>query len=143
MVARASLEEAVVVAARAFVEQFVSQGKRRRLLKLLDRPRTHADFLRELDHIRWLDDARATLLSRDTQSTDQIEALLRSRGAPATCTVVSSAGAECGVFRLDDALTNVVGGTSGAIVSCIPGRLAYYEAEEPFVRYLCVANEGV
>lgn len=37
---------------------------------------------------------------------------------------------------LDEALRAVVGRGMGAFVSCVPGRLAYFESEEPGSRYL-------
>ena len=37
---------------------------------------------------------------------------------------------------LHDALNDVVGSSDGTFVSCIPGKLAYFEGEEPNERYI-------
>jgi hypothetical protein len=37
---------------------------------------------------------------------------------------------------LDDALTRIVGFGYGTLISCLPGRLAYFEGEEMRERYL-------
>jgi hypothetical protein len=39
-------------------------------------------------------------------------------------------------FPLEEALNAVVGRGMGAFVSCLRGRLAYFEGEEPGERYL-------
>jgi hypothetical protein len=61
--------------------------------------------------------------------------LLRDRGAPATCVLFSAAAdLDAREMPLDNALAAVVGWNPGTFISCIPGRLAYFEDEEG--RYL-------
>ena len=136
------METTVVDAARAFVESFVVPNKRERYLNWLKRERTHGKFLRELDHLRWLDERNSRAVPRTKQSTEEIEQALRAHGAPDQCIVISANEDECRESTLHDALGTVVGGTAGAIVSCIPGRLAYYEAEEPFERFICLVKRS-
>jgi len=109
---------------------------------LLRREKTRRRFLAELDHFRWLDARYSTAVARGLQFTDQIESLLRQLGAPSDCIVISSDKRQCGRATLSKALSTVVGGSSGAVVSCIPGELAYYEAEEPFERFVCQRVPG-
>ncbi|MEO0461323.1 MAG: hypothetical protein AAF219_10805 [Myxococcota bacterium] len=136
------MDDVVVTAARRFVETFIKAGKRDSYLKLLARQRTYSSFVEQLDHLRWLDNRLAAPVLRHQQHTWQIEELLRNNGAPETCVVVSADPRDCGSMSLRQALTSVVGGGYGAIVSCIEGELAYYEAEEPFSRFLCRVNHA-
>lgn len=71
------------------------------------------------------------------QGTGDIELLLRSRGAPSTCHVMSENGALDGrKLPLAEALAEIVGWGASSLLSCRPGRLAYFEGEEPGERYL-------
>ena len=69
--------------------------------------------------------------SRDPHAT------LTARGAPATCYVVSTANELDGrKVALSDALGAIHPGWHAAFVSCIPGRLAYFEGELPDHHYI-------
>src|SRR5947207_181397 len=62
----------------------------------------------------------------------KIEKLLRVKGAPAACWLVSErSGWDGGQLPLADALEAVVGAGFGTVISCIPGRLGYFEGELP------------
>jgi hypothetical protein len=58
--------------------------------------------------------------------------LLRERGAPEQCYVVSSyLELYCREMPLDEALAQILGGFEiGAFLSCLPGKLAYFQDEE-------------
>jgi hypothetical protein len=65
------------------------------------------------------------------QRASDIAILLRERGAPATCALLSADTDLNGRHMpLDEALRVVVGWCPGTFVSCVPGRLAYFEDEE-------------
>jgi hypothetical protein len=55
--------------------------------------------------------------------------MLKSMGAPDECWVFGNRfdGQQ---MKLDQALQEVIGTRSGTIVSCLPGRLAFFESEE-------------
>jgi len=90
-----------------------------------------------LHHFDYLDERFAKPLPHGVHSANQIAALLEERGAPPTCLVITGLR---NLDRLDmpllKALTEIVGQHYGALVSCIPGRLAYFEGEGPGVRYI-------
>ena len=66
-----------------------------------------------------------------------ILAELRRRGAPDLCYVISNDDELDGrSMPLEAALAGVYCGDMGAIISCIPGKLAYYEGEDPGERYI-------
>ncbi len=134
------VDEEAIAAARAFVDAFVLLSKREKYLRYLRRERDFPLFLQELDHLRFLDMRFVEELPPAIQDVDRIEQLLRRHGAPSECVVVSSCKSECGTRGLRDALIDVVGATSGAIISCVPGRLAYYESESPQDRHICLSG---
>jgi len=58
-------------------------------------------------------------------------ALLRSKGAGATVHVISEDSTIDGKqLDLEEAISRVTGGGMGTILSCIPGKLGYFEDEE-------------
>ncbi|HUG80155.1 MAG TPA: hypothetical protein VML01_00720, partial [Bryobacterales bacterium] len=66
-----------------------------------------------------------------------VEALLRTRGAPATCYVLAAGSDLDGrEMPLREALDAIIGMGNGAFVSCIPGRLGFYEYESMKSSYL-------
>jgi hypothetical protein len=63
--------------------------------------------------------------------------LLRAHGAPADCYVLSEKKDLDGhTVPLEAALDAVVGRGMGALLSCIPGRLGYFEGEVSGERYV-------
>jgi hypothetical protein len=67
-----------------------------------------------------------------TYPSDMVECALRSRGAGATCYVISeAAGLDAKRLPLREALDRVIGYGMGTLLSCVPGKLAFYEGEGP------------
>ncbi len=67
----------------------------------------------------------------------EIARLLADLGAPETCWAVSDWPAlDRRELSLMDALKEVVGSGMGTLLSCVPGRLAYYEGEEMGERWI-------
>lgn len=61
-----------------------------------------------------------------------IERHLVARGAPPRCWVVSEKSSwDAREWSLPEALKTIIGAGYGAIVSCVPGELAYVEGEGP------------
>jgi hypothetical protein len=72
--------------------------------------------------------------SREQNPAD-ILLLLRKRGAPGECIFLAEDAALDGRrLPLDEAVAAVVGRGMGAFISCVPGRLAYFEGEDPSER---------
>jgi hypothetical protein len=111
----------------AIIAAFIKKERRARWsLSLGDSTRRPA-FLDRLNHCDELDERCCTWL----ESNVDIAELLTKAGAPRDCYVVSSAAELDGrVMALRDALDAVPRHGWGTIVSCIPGRLAYYYDEE-------------
>ena len=121
----------------AFVQAFIVPDKQSRYLSLLGSRKRRAGFLDRLNHHLDYDPAFAVRVPSDQQTADRIEALLRKRGAPDACHVISSrAEWDAQDKPLREALELVVGFSIGTVLSCIAGRLAYYEAEDMGDRFI-------
>ena len=120
-----------------FIKQFVKPERRRRYLSLLDTRTGRRKLTEALNHFKDLDPRYARLLPPNAQTVNQIEALLKRKGAPERCHVTSSnAHIDDREMPLSEALEQTVGYGSGTILSCIPGKLAYFEGEEQNERYI-------
>lgn len=108
---------------------FLAEPSRRRietLLALGDKRRADARSL--LHNAIHLDRRYAQHLAGRDAFSASVEAMLRKRGAPATCYVFAAGSNLDGrELPLGDALNAIIGTGNGAFVSCIPGRLGFYE----------------
>jgi hypothetical protein len=110
----------------AIIRAFISSPRRPRWLESLASAKRRGPMLDRLNHCRDLDERYATLLP----SNADVVALLKSHGAPATCYILScTQGIDGQVLTLDEAVSAAELGGWGTIISCIPGRLAYYYDE--------------
>jgi hypothetical protein len=126
----------------AVVRAFVQQDKQERFLGFLANPRNRKKFTDSLSHFRWFDqrfaapiprkvDPKLNLWDRHTQGIENIHRLLKSKGAGLTCWVVSEDPEIDGrELELRAALEHVNGRQIGTILSCVPGKLAYFESED-------------
>jgi hypothetical protein len=120
------------------IKAFVIAARRDKYLEALPNPKRRSKVLDRLNHhIDDIDVRYRILPPSDSHTAAAVEKLLRSRGAPPLCYVISSSP------RLDrrgmslvDALNTVIGYQIGALISCIPGRLGFYESEESKSRYI-------
>lgn len=127
---------------QATVKAFVVRGRQERFSSFLLSPKNRKKFTQELAHFRWFDDRFATTVSwkvdpslklwdRHLQGIENVSRLLRSKGAGQTCWVISEDSKIDGQqLRLESALEDVLGNGMGTILSCIPGKLAYFEGED-------------
>lgn len=132
----------------ALVRAFITPKKRARYLDKLASPQTRASFIaRHFYHMADLDERYAERLdprmptmdmhASETAHSERIYDLLRGRGAPPDCYVASTDpqldGREADLKAI---LAKVVGSREGTFISCIPGRLAYYEGEDDNDRFV-------
>jgi hypothetical protein len=115
----------------AFIDAFVTKNRRERLRCLVGSPRRRKQFLQELAHFKWLDQRNVRTLASRAQKPEDIAKLLKQKGAPDVCFVVSEdSNLDRQQLPLLAALEQVVGYGMGTFISCIPGKLAYFEDEE-------------
>jgi len=127
---------------QATIMAFVVRDKQERLLLLAASPRNRKKLTRELGHFRWFDkrystpvswsaDPKRKLWDRHLQGIENIVLLLRSKGAGQSCWVISeNVEIDGKLLPLETALESVIGSGMGSILSCIPGKLAYFEGED-------------
>ncbi len=125
----------------SLILSFISPNYRRRMLTLLRTSGGRRKFRAQLAHFRGLDSRFAQLVPSNQQSANEIERLLKEKGAPKACYVVSEDPQLDGrEMLLSDALDRIVGSGTGSLVLCIPGHLGYYEGELPKERYLLIRS---
>jgi hypothetical protein len=120
-----------------FARSFIVPQKRDRYLTLLQSKRGREKLLNSFNHCDDLDPRYATLILSHQQSDTSIESMLRRKGAPDTCYVMSDNRAIDGrEMSLSDALAKTVAMGAGTLISCVPGKLAYFELEGFDGRYI-------
>jgi hypothetical protein len=122
---------------REFARWFIVPKKRDRYLTLIGTEKGRFKLRYGLNHCDDLDMRHATRVPIEKQNAATIERILRQKGAPSTCHVMSSNGAIDGEdISLRRALEETVGQGAGTLISCVPGKLAYFEFEDPGERYI-------
>jgi len=123
--------------AAAVIRAFVAPERQERLLGLIASDRGRDKLRRQLAHFAALDVRFAQRITATEQTPADILRLLRANGAPPTCVLLAEDRVLDGrELLLEDALRAVVGQGMGAFLSCVPGRLAYYEGENAGERYV-------
>lgn len=121
----------------ALLHAFVTADRRDRYLGLLKNEKGRTKLRARLAHFHDLDPRYAHRIPPTEQNPSAIAQLLRRNGAPPTCYVLSESDQLDGkVLPLEQALEEVVGYGMGTFLSCVPGRLGYFEGEDMNERYL-------
>jgi hypothetical protein len=123
------------------IKSFVMRDKQERLLSFVSNPKNRRKFTHELAKrgvidkrfattVPWRVDPGLELWARHSQGIGNIAQMLRSKGAGQTCWVISESSSLDGREReLESILEEVVGSGSATILSCLPGKLAYFSDE--------------
>jgi hypothetical protein len=105
--------------------------ERERYLEIVLKPKRREKFLRELGHFKALDPRYVVTIPTSKRRATDIALILAHKGAPKSCWVTSEDSRIDGKdMPLDEALRMIVGYGMGTFLSCIPGKLAYFEDEE-------------
>jgi len=93
--------------------------------------------LHRLADDRDLDTRFQVLLTPPQQNAQSVVNILKKKGAPERCYVISESSDFDGKeMLLIDAIEEVLGYGMGSIISCVAGKLVYYEGEMPSHRYI-------
>lgn len=112
------------------LSRFIEPAHRARFRDSLRNEKLRAKLRDQLAHFRWLDARYA--VSAGPLDVDGITQRLRALGAPDTCFVISENETLDGrKMPLDEAVRAVLWGDYGTLLSCVPGRLAFYCDEAP------------
>lgn len=116
----------------AFAKAFLLSAKRARFIQFLANPRRRQEALDRLGHGLPLLPALVREVPGNQDFPAELEKLLRGKGAGDTCHVIACGlKADGKVLPLRAALDLVCMSEFGAILSCVPGRLAYYKPDSP------------
>jgi hypothetical protein len=127
---------------QATIKAFIARGRQERFSTFLSTPKNRKKFTKELAHFRWFDprfttavpwkvDPNVKLWERHIQGVENLCQLLRSKGAGRTCWAISEdTDLDGKELVLESALEKIMGMGMGTILSCIPGKLAYFEGED-------------
>jgi len=128
---------------RGLITSFFFPARQERYLALLGKPKRRGDITREFAHFKHLDPRRIVSISPSAQHFENIYELLRRKGAPEVCYGFSEWDEIDGkTLPLRDALKMVVGSGMGTFLSCLPGRLGYFEGEVMKTRYILELAKG-
>ncbi|BDU69693.1 hypothetical protein GETHOR_17940 [Geothrix oryzae] len=116
----------------AFAKAFLPSEKRARFTQLLAQPKRRKEVLGQLSRgLPYLPEF-ASEVPGPKDFPEELEKLLAARGAGPTCHVIADGlKADGRELPLREALRLVCLHGPGAILSCIPGRLAYYKPQSP------------
>jgi hypothetical protein len=113
------------------IRAFILPQRQSRYLELLPNPRRRKDVTRELAHFKHIDPRRIVPQPTNKMHTADILETLRTKGALEKCFAISEDDDLDGKeLLLSEALKAIVGRGIGTFLSCIPGRLAYFEDED-------------
>ena len=120
-----------------FARNFILPEKRTRYLSLLESKSGRKKIVNGFNHCCDLDPRFTSRIPGNQSSAESIEAMLRQKGAPDSCYVMSdNPDIDGREMPLTEALSKTVGMDAGTLVSCIPGKLAYFEMEGFDGRYI-------
>jgi hypothetical protein len=115
---------------RTLVATFIEKSYRERLLGMIGKPRARPKLRRELLDAARFDTRFIVPIPPYVHTDAAILDLLRQRGAPPECYMVSERGRWDGSrLSLPEALGLVIGSGWRTLVACRPESLVYYEGE--------------
>lgn len=114
----------------AILRGFIRRERVDRWVALLKSKPRRNKLRGELAHRFEFDGRYMRALSREEDSVQGLYALLRELGAPEDCYLMSEGGYDGSEMELLEALELVYATGTGTVISCVPGKLAYYEGED-------------
>jgi hypothetical protein len=122
----------------SFVLSFIQKERRERALYLLSHPKKRREFTEQLAHFKWIDERFATQVPGSTAHTaSELVALLKKNGAGPKVWVISEDKSLDGQeLPLDTTMEKIWGVCRGTVLSCVPGKLAFFRGEAMKSEYL-------
>jgi hypothetical protein len=116
----------------AFAKAFITSEKRARFIQYLAQPKRRKEMLERIsEHLPYQAEFAATVPGSQ-DFPQELEKLLKAKGAGATCHVIADGlKADGRELPLGEALKLVCLHAGGAILCCLPGQLAYYKPQSP------------
>jgi hypothetical protein len=115
----------------ALVKAFIIPVRQERYLEFLKSQKKRAKFIAELAHFKHLNPKFVVDIPSNQQNPLGLLKLLDGKGAGSKCWVISENPELDGrEMNLDLALKETIGYQMGTFLSCVPGKLAYFEDED-------------
>jgi hypothetical protein len=115
----------------AVVRAFILPVRQERYLEFLKSPKKRKKFTSQLPHFNHLNPKFAIAIPSNQRNLSSILKLLLDKGASSTCWVISEDSELDGQeMDLKTALEKTIGYQAGTFISCVPGKLAYFENED-------------
>jgi hypothetical protein len=106
-------------------------SRQQRYLGFVKVPRNRDKFRRELGHFKALNPKYVVSILPSEQNPPSLLRILTAKGAGSTCWVVSeNRRIDNQELDLEAALQEAVGSRMGTFLSCVPGKLAFFEDED-------------
>jgi hypothetical protein len=119
----------------AAVKAFIRSDRQQRYLRFLKNPTQRSRFTSELAHFKALDPKCLVAIPPNQQNASSVAELLATKGAGSRCWVISvNSVLDSRELDLREALDGTIGRGMGTIISCVAGKLGYFEDED--VKYI-------
>jgi hypothetical protein len=115
----------------ATIKAFIIPVRQERYLEFLKSPKKRAKFIAQLAHFKHLNPKFVVSIPGNQRNPSSLQKLLAGKGAGTKCWVISENSELDGQeIDLQTALEKTIGYQMGTFISCIPGKLAYFEDED-------------
>src|SRR5882762_2742080 len=115
----------------ALIKAFIPTHRQERFLEIIAKPKKRAKLLTQLYHFDDLNPKFMVAIPPNQQNPSSLVKLLKAKGAGSVCYVMSTNSLLDGKeVELETALKETVGSQEGTLISCLPGRLGYFEDED-------------
>lgn len=126
----------------AFISAFILAERRGRWQEFLSDKRRRGKQLHRLADSRDFDFGRIKPISKTGSSDEEIVRQLVALGSPPSVYVISESRSLDGqTMPLDDAIAACTGMGLGTLVSCVAGRLCFFQEEPAFKKWI-LASQG-
>ena len=113
-----------------FIQTFIVKDKRERYRQMMAGPKSRRKILQRLYHTLDTVPERTAMIAGGDHFPETVEAMLRRRGAGATCYLIApDPELDQREMPLREAVDLLINEDNVAVACCVPGRLAYYKAE--------------
>ena len=115
----------------ALVKAFIAPLRQERYLEFLTSPKRRKKFIAQLAHFKHLNPKFMVGIPPNQQNPSGVMKLLTAKGAGPRCWVISENSELDGQeTELEAALKETIGMQMGTLISCVPGKLGYFEDED-------------
>lgn len=125
----------------AFIKTFIIKEKQERLLALIQNKKSRKRFRLLLAHNIEVNKKYVQILKTEEINIEYLRQLLKKYGSPNTCHIMcENSNYDDKEMTLNEALNEFINRDISFIMSCIPGKLAYFQGEG-FAKKIILFNQ--